>query len=134
MPPARRVGFLCIQWGTMEVPEGVTDGTTRTVNLTGALTGPRITIGRSETNNVVPDGDARASREHAVLTNADENKQATPSALDDLAKDADALTRLFVAVNPRTFRTTLERMRQDEEPGVREVVAQRLNWSMTRHS
>ncbi len=55
----------------MEILAVVTDGITRTVDLTGASTGSRITIGRSEDNDVVLEGDARASREHAVLTNAD---------------------------------------------------------------
>lgn len=49
----------------MELLEVVTDGVVRTVGLTGA----RMTIGRSETNDVVLDGDVRASRDHALLTN-----------------------------------------------------------------
>ncbi len=49
----------------MELLEVVTDGVVRTVSLTGA----RMTIGRGETNDVVLDGDARASRNHALLTN-----------------------------------------------------------------
>lgn len=48
----------------MESLEVVTGGRTRSVTLTGK----RVTIGRGEGNDVVIEGDARASREHAVLT------------------------------------------------------------------
>lgn len=49
----------------MQLLEVVTNGVVRTISLTGA----RMTIGRGEANNVVLDGDGRASRNHAVLTN-----------------------------------------------------------------
>lgn len=50
--------------GQMESLEVVTGGRTRSVTLTGK----RVTIGRGDGNDVVIEGDARASREHAVLT------------------------------------------------------------------
>lgn len=51
----------------MDTLEVVTGDTARTVDLTGV----RVTIGRGQGNDVVLEGDARASRQHAVLTNAD---------------------------------------------------------------
>jgi len=51
----------------MNTLEVVTGDTARTVDLTGV----RMTIGRGQDNDVVLEGDGRASRQHAVLTNTD---------------------------------------------------------------
>lgn len=53
---------------SMELLEIVTDGDVRTVSLTSG----RVTIGRGDHNDVVLVGDARASREHAILTRSGE--------------------------------------------------------------
>lgn len=48
----------------MESLKIVTAGTVRNTDVTG----DRLTIGRGESNDVILEGDARASRQHAVLT------------------------------------------------------------------
>lgn len=52
----------------MESLKVVTAGTVRTADVTG----DRLTIGRGESNDVILEGDARASRQHAVLTRTGE--------------------------------------------------------------
>jgi pSer/pThr/pTyr-binding forkhead associated (FHA) protein len=53
--------------GATDVLEVVTGDMVRTVDLMGG----RVTIGRGEDNDVILEGDARASRQHAVLTSTE---------------------------------------------------------------